>query len=335
MKCYLSISIVVILLVIGCQKNPVELFQDIVKEKILKTSDVIFFSSDRDGKAKNIYMMTIGGDSVRQVTKYNWGEYAATAISPDSNQLLFYQAVPGLDIDVGMYIYLYKIKEDTTIGPITQGNSGNFTPDGKKIVLSRSNSENNGFGSVYLYDLTSHTEQKLTANGSDCLYPQLSPDGKIICYESAKYWDRDSMDCWQLNLIDIKGNYIGALTTLSHAYYAGNPAFSRDGKSVLCRYNEMTFCFDICQIDIQSKKINYITRNRYSGNYSCPNYYNPFMDGSGQKIYFHSRSYDSHLNYVTEILSVHTDGTQLKQITYNNFWDSHPIVGTVSFYIEK
>jgi Tol biopolymer transport system component len=333
-----SIFVTFILITLfSCQKNPTRIVEEEVKEKILKTEEVIFFSSDRDGEAKNIFIMTTNGEIIKRITNHSWGEFAATAISPDSNHLLFYQAVPGLDIDVGMDIYIYKIKEDTILGPITQGHPGNFFPNGEKFVFHRHTfTPEGGYESVYIYDLINNSETKLTEDGISSFYAQISPDGNIICYETSYFWESDSMSCWQLHLMDIMGNYITSLTSAMHGYYAGNGVFTPDSKSVIFYYNEKTWCYDICKIDIASKNIEYLTQNRFTGRYDITsNFKNPNISKDGDKVYFYSNFIDYQYPHPRDIYSVNIGGTGLKNITNDSYWDSHPISGFVSYYVEK
>ncbi len=319
----------------GCRENPTE--PQPIKQKILITNEVVFFSSDRDGKATNIFMMATDGEYVKQITKYGWGEFAATAISPDSNQLLFYQAAPGLDIDVGMDIYIYKIKEDTVIGPITQGHPGNFSPDGNKFVFSRHTfTMGGGYESIYLYDLRYNSEIKLTEDGKTCFYPQISPNGNNICYESAKFWDRDSISCWQLHMMDINGNNITDLTSLKNAYYASNPVFTPDGRSIIFWYNEQTWCYDVCKLDLSNHSISYVTKNRFNGRYDITsNYKNPSVSKASNKVYFYSDNVYGDYPHPIEIYSANLDGSDLRKLTQNNFWDSHPVAGVVYYYVKE
>lgn len=305
MKYFISTTLLSLIVVSGC-KGPT------ASDSELTTQEVIFFSSDRDGKATNIYMMSQRGEMIKQITKHTWGEYAATAISPDRSELLFYQATPGFDIDVAMDIYIYKIKEDSIIGPLTHGHPGNFAPDGKSFVFSRHTfSSDGGFESIYLYDQNNSTERKLTIDGRTSFYPQLSPDGKTILYQSAKFWFRDSLNCWQLHLMDIDGSNIRGLTPLRDGYYAGNGVFSPDGKTIVFNYNEETFRHDICKLDLNDKKLDYITNTRFHGNDSSPNYSSPSIDHSGAKVFFYSKRFNENRILVTELFSVNIDGKQL------------------------
>jgi len=331
MRIYLLITLSILLLT-SCKDNPIE--SQPIKNKVLKTNEVVFFSSDMDGNATNIFMMTPDGEIIKQITRYEWGEYVATAISPDSNQLLFYQANPGLGIEVGMEIYIYKIKEDTILGPITDGHPGNFSPNGNEFVFHRHTfTMEGGYESIYLYDLQTNTEKKLTEDGKTSFFPKISPDGNHICYESASFLD--TLSYWQLHLMDINGNYISSLTLPASGYYAGNPNFSPDGNSIIFSYNERTLRYDICKIDIETKEINYLTKSRYSGDpSSLPNYYNPYINSSNY-IYFHSKKYDPYPTLVTEIFGIDLAGNNFKQITNNGHWNSDPVAGKVSYYIEE
>lgn len=333
MKAHLFILLFAILLIISCSENPTG--PD--KKTVLKSGEVIFISSDRDGNATNIFMMRTNGQIIKKITNYSWGQFVAAAISRDSSMLLFYEANPGLDIDVGMDIYIYKIKEDSIWGPITDGHPGNFSPDGKKFVFSRHTFElEGGFESVYLYDLSNNTETKLTEDGKTSFYPQLSPDGKSICYETAFFPQRDSIGCWQLLLMDIYGNYITNLTEKINSVSASNPIYTPDGKSIVCWYNDRTWIFDIVKINIESKDIKYLTTNYIDGRYDVSsNYKNPTVSKNGDKVYFYSFLTDYQYPQPVEIYSVNIDGSGLERVTINNFWDSHPVSGIVSYYIEE
>ena len=322
------IILLISLFLFGCKEDITK--PNTKKEKVLKTNNVIFFSSDRDGKATNIYMMTLEGEVIKKVTNYDTGEFVATALS--SNQLLFYQA-SGLGIDVGMYIYIYKIKEDTIIGPLTQGNPSNFTPDGQKFLYARHTvTLEVGYNSLYVFDLINGSEKKLTEDGKSYFFAQISPDGNYISYSTSYYWDSDSVNCWQLHFMDFEGNNIIDLTTKANGYYAGNDVFSPDGKNIIFSYNENSWCFDICKINIATKIIEYLTENRFTGRYDISsNYLNPST--SNNCVYFYSHFVYGDYPHPVEIYSINIDGSDFKQLTNNNFWDSHPIAGKVSYYI--
>ena len=295
-----------LLFIVSCKENTTEPVSS--KEKILKTNEVVFFSSDRDGKATNIFMMTPEGEIIKQITKYNYGEYAATAISPDKNQLLFYQATPGLDIDVGMDIYIYKIKEDSLIGPITNGHPGNFSPDGQKFVFHRHTfTLEGGYESVYLYDLTNNTEKKITDDGKTSFHAQISPDGKYICYESSSLQTEPLY--WQLHIMGINGNFVTDLTQAINSYWAGNGVFTPDGKFVLFHYSDWDGGYDICKVDINTKQISHLVKP----NIAYLNYWNPSVCIASNKVYFYSSRYIvTAQNYITQICSCNMDGSNFR-----------------------
>jgi Tol biopolymer transport system component len=226
-----------------------------------------------------------------------------------------------------MDIYIYKIKEDTIIGPITKGHPGNFSPDGKKFVFHRHTSTmEGGFESVYLFNLGNNTEQKLTEYGKTSFYPQISPDGKFICYESAKFWSRDSISCWQLHLMDINGNFIRDLTLLKNGYYAGNGVFNPDGQSIVCYY----LGYNICKIDINTKEISYLAKV----NAPYLSYLNPSISNNSSRVYFYSKEWDDiNKKYTTQICSTNLEGSIFTVILNDTYWNSHPIAEKVSYYV--
>jgi Tol biopolymer transport system component len=309
--------ILIIFLCINCFKSPVEL----VNKMVVKTEEVVFFSSDRNSNATNIFMMSKEGKLLKQITNYDEDVCVATGISPSGTELLFTK---------GGRIYLYKFKEDTIIGPFTHGHSGNFSSDGKKFVFHRHASN---YESVYLYNLEDGTEAKLTEDGNTSFYPQISPLGDYICYESAKFSFRDSISCWQLHLMDLSGNFIKDLTLKSHGYYAGKGVFTPDGKSVIFHYNESTYCYDICKVEIENNEISYLTTTKINGNWTVPNYKNPSVSPDGQRVYFNSKTRNLQYPVPHEIYVINIDGSGQKRLTFTKYSESHPISGIVTYRI--
>jgi Tol biopolymer transport system component len=327
MKQNIFIICVFLLAAAGCKENPTE--PEPIKQKILKTGEVVFFSSDRDGEATNIFMMTPEGEIIKKITNYEEGKFVPTAVSPDSNQLLFYRAAPGLSIDDGIEVYIYKIREDTIIGPVTYGHPGNFSPDGRRFVFHRHTFIPNGsYESIYLYDLTDGSEQKLTEDGKTSFYAQISPDGKSICYQSASFLD--TLHCWQIHLMDVDGTNIIDLTPAINGYYAGYPVFSPDGQSVFFHYNERTSWYDICKINIHTMEKEYITYNHVGG--TSYSFMNPNVSKDGSRIFFYSYPNDYQEPYPVDVYSINMDRTYLKNISNDDYWDSHPVFGTVSYF---
>ena len=333
MKPLIKVILLLVMPIVGCRQAPTAP----LKQKVLFTGEAILFSSDRDGKATNIFMMTPQGEVLKQITHFQFGKYAATAISPDSTHLLFYESADGSHIDLGGDIFIYDLKQDSILGPFAEGNSGNFTPDGHKFVFSSHTfTLNGGYESVYIYDLLQNSQTKLTADGNSCFSPQVSPDGRLICYQSAQVPPRDSLSLSQLHLMDIQGNYIKPLTTQIPACYANDGVFTPDGRSIIASYNKQTWCYDIVSIDIATDSIGYITNNAFTGDpHLTSNYYKPTVSHDGTRIYFYSNTVDLRYPHPVSIYMVHPDGSQLANKSNDNHWDSHPIVGTVTCYIEK
>jgi len=305
-------------------------------EEVLITSDVIFCSADFDKKATNIYMVNHTGENIKNITNAEWGEFAATAISKNGDYLLFYQADPSYGIDIGMDIYIYNIKEDIIVGPITNGTPGNFSPDGQKFTFARHTyDENGGYSSIYLYDLIQHTEKKLTPDGFHCFNPQISPDGMNICFQTAKFYQWDSISACQLHLMSIEGKNIVDLTELKDNYYASNGVFTQDGNSIICDYRINTSLpSNIVQIDLLTKELKYITENRNDQSIQRSNFRDPSLSTETNRIYFYIYEYDYSLaKFKKEVWVVNKDGSGLKSFKkHNDFWVSHPIAGRVSYY---
>ncbi len=328
MKKVIIISIVVLISFSSCD-NVNELHNH------LKTEEIIFCSIDSDSNATNIYMMNDNGKIVRNITKASWGKYAASAISPSGDSLLFYQAWPGFNIDVPMDIYIYNIKEDVISGPIIQGQPGNFSPDGKIFTFARFNpSDDGGYSSIHLYDLITHTEKRLTKAGYHCFNANISPEGDKICFQSAKFLDRDSISTWQLHVMNIDGTNIIDLTEYKDSYYSANGIFNLDGNSILCdlRINA-SLLTNIVKIDLSTKALSYLTSVRKIESILWADYQRPTLSKDTNKIYFEVHIPDPQLQRMrTEIWWIYNNSSEVSLLYRNSKFSSvHPIAGVVTY----
>lgn len=320
------IFILISVLLISCESPTSE--QEPEYRTVMKTEDVLFFSSDiGEGKAKNIYMANLNGEIVKQVTHEIYGEYAAVAISPDSTRLLFYKAALGYDIDLAVEIFIYDILQDSIIGPVANGDPKNFFPDGEKFVFVR---HFVGLSSLYIYDLKTNTERRLTFEDKYVTDGRVSPNGELIVYQTVTMGNVPSRLNRQLHLMDTTGAHLKNLTPMNSGY-TGNPIFNLAGTEVIFDYNERGSVYDICKVNITSNKLINLTKYRpYS-----PNFYNASLLPSNNKIYFNSKTYDDSLNLVTDLWSVDLNGKNLNRITNDQTWQSHPIAIKVSYYIQE
>jgi len=302
----------------------------------VKKEEIIFCSLNLDSNVTDIYMLNDNGELLRNVTKAEWGEYAATAISPAGDSLLFYQAWPGYNIDIAMDTYIYNIKEDVISGPITIGHPGNYSPDGKKFVFSRSHStEDGGYWGIYLYDLTNNTEKKLTKENYSCYNAQISPNGDKICFQTTKFRDPDSISTWQLHIMNIDGTNIVDLTEYKDEYYSANGVFSSNGNSIICdlRVNA-SLLTNIVEIDISSKSLNYLTHDRNIESIIWAGFRRPTISQETERIYFEVHVPDSELQRMrTELWWIYHNSNGVSCLYKDPIFSAvHPVAGIVSYY---
>ncbi|HEX8567980.1 MAG TPA: DPP IV N-terminal domain-containing protein [Pyrinomonadaceae bacterium] len=127
-----------------------------------------------------IFTQSLGGGAAteRQVTEDAGGK-KYPAWFPDNRHLAFNSYKSG-----NSQIYVTDTKSGET-AQITFGESDSITPtvapDGKKIVFLSPKDESN----VYSYNLAEHKETAETANLGFQLFPQISPDGGSLAFQSA------------------------------------------------------------------------------------------------------------------------------------------------------
>lgn len=323
------------ILLLSCSKpsEPVELTKE--KKKELIQNEVIVFSSDRNSVNMNLFIMSMNGDSVQQLTNFTNGNYVPSAISPDGKQILFYKSLWSDDFNSGSEIYLYNCIENKTIGPIAYGASGNFTPDGEKFIFCKHIfTMSGGYDSIWLYDIDTKTEVMISKPNDHRFYPFLSVDGKILTYAERDFKNEMPYYC-RIHLMDIYGNDIKPLTPHSLANYAIQPKFVPNTNKIVFIYAsyEKDAGYDICLIDHVTGEFSKVTSVEIKKQFEqWPLFYHPSPSLNGNLIVFNTDRSDGTQTLKQEIGSINIDGSQFKRLTKNNYRDVHPIVGRMFYY---
>lgn len=142
----------------------------------------IAFSSDRDGD-KEIFVMDIEGKNIKQIT-HNELRDIHPYWSPDSNNIIFNTSRE----DDKLYINTTSIEDGKTqllIEDEFVNSYASFSPGGNKIVYVKwlDNGEN---GEIYIMDVQTKKEIRLTNNAVFDGYPTWFPDGKTVLFSSEK-----------------------------------------------------------------------------------------------------------------------------------------------------
>jgi TolB protein len=155
----------------------------------------IAFYSDRDG-SRQIYIMDESGKNVRKLT----GVFPVNedpAWSPDGKKLCFW-AKPSEDGQEDLYVIN---KDGTGLENVTKAKNGtrrvpDWSPDGGKIVFTSNRFLNH---EVYVGDLKTRAEKRLTTNPRGTCRARWSPDGNRIAYSDAGYGIRKNVDIWEMD----------------------------------------------------------------------------------------------------------------------------------------
>ncbi len=186
--------------------------------------------------------------------------------------------------------------DGTSTQIITQGKDPSFSPDGRKIVFLRKDSEQGDY-SIYIRDLVSGNETELLENLYYPSLPSFSPDGNKILFYLAHF------KIYQMN---IDGSN---LTFLENG---NTPSFSPDGsKIILTRYGY------VYVMDADGNNLHKLTNSSKMDSY-------PAYSPDGQKIIFNRKWFiyimdqdGSNLILITQGYNPRfsTDGTKF---TYSN-----------------
>ena len=147
-------------------KNMINITRNIASNDILPHANAIspdgqsfIFTSDRDGD-RNIYLSTINGSSVEQITNNKSNDYEP-ALSPDGQYVAFTS-----DREGSKDIYLIDLKTKE-IKNLTQNNgddwNARFYPDGRKIIFQ---SNRDGNWEIYMMNLDGGRQINLTNHPS-------------------------------------------------------------------------------------------------------------------------------------------------------------------------
>jgi TolB protein len=178
----------------------------------------IAFVSTRDGRFKEIYVMSLDGGDLQQVTK-NQTINLSPAWTPDSRSLLYTSYRSG---NPDLYLIDLVTGRDTRLSQRPGLNlGGEPSPDGTKIALTV---EDHGNANVVLLDRSGRLLRKLTDTWAIDVSPSWSPDGRQIAFCS----DRSGNP--QIYVMSVDGG--GARRITSSGSYNTAPAWSPKGDRI-------------------------------------------------------------------------------------------------------
>jgi Tol biopolymer transport system component len=209
---------------------------------------------------------------------------------------------------VGTNSYQIKIMKTDGTSQTSVGAPDNFTylrlsPDGTKIVFSYLDSSNVDQIGLINADGSARTNLTLPPSQNYAHYPQFTPDGTKIIYQSLNGY----LDIFTVNL---DGSNPTNLTNGGGNHFW--PTVSPDGKLIALTV-DIPAAYSLATMNIDGSGLKVIQ--------SGPDARYPAFSSDGTKIFFNNTTTSSG----EFIYSVNVDGTNLKQLTQSNY-DYCPLV---------
>ena len=213
------------------------------------TDGRLVFYSNRDGNDE-IYIMDADGKKQTNITN-NPAADRIPSFSPDGKQIVFVSDREEKKVELYIMDVDGKNPKRLTNNAYFE-DAPTWSYDGKKIVFSRElkdlkdTSRNAaGNGEIFIMDADGKNEMQLTNRPGYDGGPQISPDGKRICFygksEKAKY---------DIFLMDIDGKNLINLTEDGVEDYS--PSWSPDGKWIACTTGDSKN-YDVWLIHLETK----------------------------------------------------------------------------------
>ena len=144
------------------------------------------------------------------------------------------------------------------------------SPDGKSIAFS---SDRSSKAMIYIHDIATKTDRRLTFAGQYNSSPAWSPDGKKIAF--AAHVDKH----FDIYIMDVDGKNLQKLTSAkkSNGRFAHNedPSFSPDGRLILFRSNRQGSKYQLYAITVDGKNEYRLTFDNHD--YARPQW-SPFLN---------------------------------------------------------
>lgn len=181
------------------------------------------------------------GAAVRQITNFDQVSQLPT-YSPAGHHLAFVQdehsavgttgsnGQPGAMVNITRQ-YVWEVDlEKNAFTQLAEGHSPAFSPDGKKIAITRTSRDTQN-SEIWVIDAVTGTES-LVASSKDqgFVEPSFSPDGRKIVFAGSSMEDNARPANWDIYVVDVDGSNKTQLTF--HPGHDLMPKFGPDGRSV-------------------------------------------------------------------------------------------------------
>lgn len=251
-----------------------------------------------------VCIMNADGTGFRRLTTEDNLQHFYPSLSPDGQSVLY----AGFREQNVYEIYKLNLADgdvDRLTNKVGIATSPEFSPDGRKIVFTRSKPSTNEFQILLMDADGSNVENIPQTSGWD---PTWSPDGKRILFAS----DRDGLT--QLFTMNLRGKELSRVTNLPSI--RGRSDWSPDGNFIVT-YSGEPWNREVYIMSADGSNVRQLTP-------SGGNSQGPAFSPDGKWVAF--TAYFDHPgdDHGCEIYIIRTDGTDLRRLTNNDYCDYQP-----------
>lgn len=258
--------------------------------------------------ANQICIMNADGSEFRRLTLQDSLQHFYPSLAPDGQHVLY----AGFREENVYEIYSLSVKdgtEDRLTNRVGIATAPEYSPDGQKIVFTRSNPQTNQF-QIMLMDANGDNMENIPQiDGWDTTW---SPDGKKILFASG----RDGLT--QLFTINLNGRGLSRITNLPAI--RGRSDWSPDGRYIVT-YSGEAWHREVFIMNADGSNVRQLTPA--GGNSQGPSF-----SPDGKWVVF--TAYFDHPgdDHGCEIYVIRIDGTDLRRLTNNDYCDYQPRWGS-------
>ena len=256
----------------------------------------IAFTSRRGGRAKELYVASVDGLEVAQLTR-NRTINLAPSWSPNLSSILFTSFQDGNPSLYSISITGSSERRLSSTHGLNLG--GRWSPDGSRIAISL---EKNGNTDIYLLNGSGQIEKRLTDHPEIDVSPTWSPDGRRIAFVSSRAGGP------QIYVMNAAGGTAQRLTF--QGTYNTSPNWSPKGDQIA--YVTRESGFNVNTVHVETRQIRQITGGQRNNE-------DPSFSPDGRYLVFSSTRLGKPVLFLSDL-----SGTHQVQLTKDGGDDTSP-----------